>query len=79
MRPMTRLASAPHPCAIGSSYFLPVPKPLQREDIVSGRIEELMQEAQRLGLTTRIPPEQRQASNTAILHAFGENDTPTAR
>lgn len=47
---------------------------LKREDIVSGRIEELMKEAERQGITTRVPPEQRQVSKKAVLQSFGADE-----
>lgn len=45
---------------------------LSREDILAGHIEEKVKEAERLGLTTRLPPEQRDASRHAILEAIGD-------
>lgn len=47
---------------------------LKREDILSGRIEEKVKEAERLGLTTRLPPEQRDASRRATLAEFGDDE-----
>ena len=47
---------------------------LKREDILAGHIEEQVKEAERLGLTKRLPPEQREASKQAILEAIGENE-----
>ena len=44
---------------------------LSREDILAGAIEEKIREAERLGLTTRLPPEQREASKRTILAAIG--------
>ena len=47
---------------------------LTREHIQAGLIEEKVKEAERLGLTTRLPPEQRQASKRAILEAIGDGE-----
>ena len=44
---------------------------LKREDILAGRVEEKVIEAERLGVTTRLPAEQRRASKTAILAELG--------
>ena len=44
---------------------------LKREDILAGVVEQRMQEAERLGLMTRLRPEQRQASKQAILDQLG--------
>lgn len=47
---------------------------LTREQIESGLIEEQIKEAERRGLTTRLPPEQRQASKRAVLREFGDDE-----
>lgn len=47
---------------------------LTREHIEAGLIEEKVKEAERLGLTTRLPPAQRQASKRAILEAIGDDE-----
>lgn len=47
---------------------------LTRQHIEAGLIEEKVKEAERLGLTTRLPPEQRQASKRAILQAIGDGE-----
>lgn len=45
---------------------------LRREDILAGRVEEKVIEAERLGVTTRLPAEQRRASKVAILTELGD-------
>jgi len=47
---------------------------LKREDILAGYIEEKVKEAEQLGLTTRLPPEVREASKHAMLEAIGEGE-----
>jgi cation transport protein ChaC len=47
---------------------------LKREDILSGRIEERIKEAERVGLTTRLLPEQREVSRRAILDELGKDE-----
>lgn len=47
---------------------------LTRQHIEAGVIEEKVKEAERLGLTTRLPPAQRQASKRAILRAIGDDE-----
>ena len=47
---------------------------LKREDIIAGAVEEKIKEAERLGLTTRLPPEQREASKQAMLAALGNDE-----
>jgi cation transport protein ChaC len=47
---------------------------LKREDILNGRIEERIKEAERMGLTTRLPPEQREATRRAILDELGDDE-----
>lgn len=47
---------------------------LKREDIIAGQIEARIVEAERLGLMTRLPPEQREASKRAILDAIGDDE-----
>jgi len=45
---------------------------LTREDLIEGRIEQMVLEAQRLGLMTWLPPEERERSRRAILTQFGD-------
>jgi len=45
---------------------------LTREDLLAGRIEQMVLEAQRLGLMTWLPPEERERSRRAILAQFGD-------
>lgn len=47
---------------------------LTREHIEAGLVEEKIREAEHLGLITRLPPEQRQASKYAILEQFGDDE-----
>jgi cation transport protein ChaC len=47
---------------------------LKREDILAGRIEEKVKEAEQLGLTTLLPPEQRDASRRAMMDAIGDGE-----
>ncbi|HJP21842.1 MAG: gamma-glutamylcyclotransferase [Alphaproteobacteria bacterium] len=47
---------------------------LKREDIVSGRVEALIIEAERLGLMERLPPAERAASCRAAIARFPSRD-----
>jgi cation transport protein ChaC len=47
---------------------------LKREDILNGLIEERVKEAERLGLTRRVPPELREASKREILNQIGDGE-----
>ncbi len=47
---------------------------LTRETIEAGLVEEKIREAERLGLITRLPPEQRRASKRAVLEQFGTDE-----
>lgn len=47
---------------------------LTRAHIEAGLVEEKIKEAERLGLITRLSPEQRQASKSAILEQFGDDE-----
>ena len=45
---------------------------MSREAILAGTVEEKVKEAEKLGLTTRLPPEEREASKRAMLEVIGE-------
>ena len=47
---------------------------LKREDILAGKVEEQIREAERQGLVSRLSPAQRQASKRALLDAIGDGE-----
>lgn len=47
---------------------------LQREDLITGRLEERLKDAERRGLVTLLSPAERAASRRAIMDAFGTDE-----